>query len=505
MMKKSKTLQLWQATLCLMTAALMLGSCGKKDHANLNYDYLPVQMSSGDSWSIIDKDGKEVVKEEYPADATNFCGGVAVVSRPNEQIRIIDVKDKTVATLNKDIKRCGRFYEEGYAVFQTVDDKQGLIDSKGHIVVQPNFAFVTNPNDGLFMAFHTESEKIHIYSIKGEMMGEIDINKYHLLNYEISEGKILVRDAEDNEGHTIVLDSKGKKLFDIKKSKEGNAANGNYLDGYLTFKDGNGKEGVANDKGEVVIRPKYELMANYGNGLFTAKKGGKFGIVNEKDETIIDFDYDDTGAYMLGDNFLVKDGNSWLLLGKDGKELTSFDVLSTVFDNYAEFVDVTGITKAIVKFYEDKEQLQTADKVAKLFELDTDKYHNRSYVSRTLDIDGMVKGDYEVWFDGSMAEEKTHQQQVNDGWFTYNQTVSDGWQWTQALPRRINGKMNIEDSAISTDDLYQSLCKQLADGRKKISDGTYSKNVKIAGKTLECRTTLTQRNQQIDYEITFNK
>lgn len=541
-MKRNNSL--WRPACCLMAAMLTLGGCQEKEKPEYSYEYLPVQMSKDESWSIIDKDGKEVVKEEYPADAvlseissegiywvmqgdkyqlynlkdpkkplidetftraTKFKAGVAVVSNPNQAIRIIDTDGKTVATLPKNIKRCNEFVEPGYAVFRNSDDKEGILDKHGNIVVPAAYDVMGTPSDGLtFVRKKKDDTKWTVIDMNGkEQFSGSDEKILPFGNYH--EGKIIVCSnyQEVKDRKFSVLDKTGKKLFDIRKAEGGYCGN-KYIDGYLVFASSDDKWGVVDDKGEVVIRAKYDGMAYLGNGMFAAKKGEKCGIVNVKDETVIDFDYDGNGGTM-GDNFLMFDGSSIALIGKDGKEITSFH--RTFFNSnfYAEYVDVTSIGNSITRALGEMEQTQTADKVARADSLNIDNYRYQSYITRELNVDDKVKSSYYIWFGGYMAEEKTHEEQVNDGWFTYNRTVSDGWQWTNVMPARINGSLKIEDDAIDAKELYKQLCQRLAEGRKKISEGKFSKNVKIGGKTVECLTSLTNGEKSIDFEITFKQ
>lgn len=525
---------------CLLIAALAMGSCSKNSLPYWHFDYLPVQMSSGDSWSIIDKNGKEVVKEEYPEDArlspiydgvywvktdgkyqlysidspkkpisdkewtraTAFKSGVAAVSEPNNPIRIIDTKGKTI-TLGKDIKQCGVFTDEGYALFVNTEGLFGVLDTKGKIVIKPIYERLYTPSDGLVLAQKKAGDKnVIILDMKGDKQGEINLDKYYLLGESYHDGKIIVRNADKESGNFIILDKAGKKLFDIKKAVA-MYHSPYYVDGFLTFANDAYKYGVADDNGEIIIRAKYEGIYNYGNGTFAAKKGDKWGIINEKDETIIDFDYDDWYG-MLGDNFIMKDGNSFSLLGKDGKEITSFDSFAHHSDDYAEFVDVNGLTISFAKFIESMEQKQTVSKVAKELSLSVDDYHYTRYTYQNLNIDGKITGDYRIWFTDYMAEEKTHQETVSDGWFTYNRTVSDGWRWSNAIISSVSGELSVDES-ISTADLYNAICNSLANGRKKLGSGTYSKNVKINGATYECRTSITMGSGSISLEMTFNR
>ena len=239
-------------------AIALVSSCSNKENNETNYEYLAVQMAKGDSWSIIDKDGKEVVKEEYPSDAsissinektywvktdgkyqlynlsdpkkpvieeeftraTRFVSGVAVVSNPNQQIRIINTKGKTIATLGKDIKKCYEFTVNGYAIIENADDLRGIIDNKGNIVIRPTYVLLNISNDNIVWAQKNKDDKVLLtMDIKGKKLGEISTDKYELLTYAYHEEKILVKETNNNDGYLIVMDKAGKKLFNI-KSKE---------------------------------------------------------------------------------------------------------------------------------------------------------------------------------------------------------------------------------------------------------------------------------------------
>ena len=531
----------WKLACCLMATIIALSSCEKKYRTELNSDYLPVQMSKGDSWSIVDKEGKEVVAGEYPADATlsricdgaywvkqgdtyqlynidspknpvadeeytratDFGGGVAAVSNPNQQICIVDTKGTMVAMLAKDIKRCYAFNEEGFARILDTNDLWGIVDAKGNIVVKPAYMELGVLSDGVALAKKKDDKKDLIIDMKGQKVGELSNDKYYILGQSFSEGKITVRNVEKEDGEIIVLDKQGKKLFYIRKSEGGFWAD-KYCSGYLTVRNKDAKYGVANEEGELVIRYKYESMVNFGNGFFAAKKGNKWGVVNDKDETVIDFDYDNCDG-MMGDNFLMRDGSFFSLIGQDGKEITSFEVVKLRADSYAEYVDVESIVNSILGKIEKFEATKTASAVAKEYGLSADDYRYRSGIVRTIDFNGKIRGNIDISFESNIAEERTHTESVNDGWFTTTHTVSDGWHWTGALPTRISGMLRIHDDAINVADIYKSLCRKLSDGRKKIDENVYSKNVKIGGKTLECRTALTEGNDNVFLEMTFSK
>ena len=234
----------------VIIGAFMLSGC-EKSEPSLNY--LAVQLSKDDSWSIIDKDGNVVVKEEYPADSkiswivdgaywvktgekfqlfnienpkkpvieeefssvTTFCSGVAAVSNPNEQIRIIDTKGKTVATLGTHIKRCGGFSKEGYAIYLNQDNLCGIINRKGNEIITATYSDIMSWDDGLIVARKSaEDRDLVIINIESnKTLGEINTEKYDIMTSPLSEGMLVVRDADEDDRPCIVLDKTGKKLF----------------------------------------------------------------------------------------------------------------------------------------------------------------------------------------------------------------------------------------------------------------------------------------------------
>lgn len=344
--------------ICIIVAVPMLSSCEKN---NNELEFLAVQLSEGENWSIIDKDGKVVAEEEYQTDATIstvydgvywvktgekyqlFCvdnpkkplideefddvadfqqSDFTFVSVHNQPIRIINKKGKTVVTLPKSVKNCYSFSKEGVALFMDKNEKWGLMNEKGKTIVKPLYDVGIPINEGVFIAAKKkEDTKVLILNTAGKKVGEINGNKYDLVTIQIREGKIIVKDAKSNNPKFHALNEKGEKLFTIKKAQE---ITSNYKDGYLVIKNDNGKYGVVDDKGDVIIRPKYTKLSNYGKGLFMAQKNDKVGVINAKDETIIDFEYNDALTGMLGDKFIVQDGNEWLVIDKELKEYATF-------------------------------------------------------------------------------------------------------------------------------------------------------------------------------------
>ncbi|MCR5678958.1 MAG: WG repeat-containing protein [Prevotella sp.] len=525
-------------TLAFLFVIVSLCGCGGQDEGSHRLSYLAVQMNKNADWSIIDKDGNEVVKEEYPADteisdvsdegafwvksgdkyqlfiisqpkkplideeftqATNFSGNRAVVGSPNTPIRVIDTEGHVVATLSKDIKRCFEYYN-GYAVVLNANDLYGVIDQDGKMVLKPAYTDIRGVSKGLVIGRKQEDDKIwEIINIKGEKQGEFSTEKYVL--YSVSDGKIVVGPTDNPSGSISILNEKGEKMFDIHKAPSYNNQDAYYKDGFLVFTDASGKMGVVDDKGELQIRGRYEDMHNLGRGEFAAKKGDKWGVVNAKDETLVDFDFTDCFQQALGDNFLISNGKTWMLMNSENKEVTSFIKLGGIgHDFWADYVDIEHLVQCTAEWIESYEKPVTAKQLADEMKLDIDRFHYANNIVRDETLDGKMEVSTHIQFFSNMAEEKTHIEKVNDGWFTTDKVVSDGWSWSTGPFSIINGSIDL-DNSIDDVTFIKTLYARIKQTHKEVSVGEYTRTVNIQGKTFTYEVKIRDSESGIDCTI----
>ena len=527
------------AMIALAAAVTLLCGCGEKSEQSSRLSYLPVQMDKNADWSIIDKDGKEVVKEEYPADAsissvsddgsfwvksgdkyqlfsidqpkqplideeftqvTDFDeSGLAVVGSPNTPIRIIDTKGRIVATLGSDIKRC-YFFKDGYAPVMNTDNLCGIIDKKGNIVVKPIYYSIRYWGNGAAVVKKQQEDMTEIIiDMKGEKQGEINTEKY--IPQCFADNLITAQAADDPSSPLIVLDKTGKKLFSIRKAPA-NENNGSfYKDGYMVFIDEEGKYGVVDNQGETMIRSRYENMVNLGHGEFAAKKGEKWGVVNVKDETLVDFDFSYHYAQGLGDYFLMRDGNTWSLMNKENKEVTALDKIGGYAQDYCiEYVNIDNLVDQTAKMLEEFEVPKTAQDFAEQLNMDIDNNHYGNSVVFDNSFDDKVTVSLSVKFENSLAEEHTHIEKESDGWFTYDKTVSDGWTWRTEPFSAINGKIEIS-SEIDFTSFVKALDARLKQTHQVVSEGEYTQKVDANGRQATYRLKLEHTYGGLDVVI----
>ena len=352
----------------MIAAAFLLSSCGKsnsEEDASAHREYLAVGLSnSSHKWSIIDKEGNVIVETEYPTtgvDISNvfddvywvksngrcqlfsvnqpnqplldeeqanvadfiYCGYTFVATR-QQPIRIINTKGETVATLPESIRECHSFGKDGYALIKDKNQKFGVVDTSGKILIEPAYANLQPLGEGIFLTGY------QFLDAQGNILGEIDHQKYTVINLGIEDGKFVVRDANYHNPQCHVISTKGEQLFTIKAEAK-NASY--YKSGYTIIQNSYGQWGVADDRGTVVIAPQYQSLFPLGNGEFLACKEwrGNYGVINAKNEIVIDFNYNGSSVpEKVGDNFIMGRNYEHVLVNKQGAELATFKKIGQV-------------------------------------------------------------------------------------------------------------------------------------------------------------------------------
>lgn len=509
-----------------MGALVVLSAC--KGNKSDGLDYLAVRFDSSDSWSIIDKDGRIVILEEYPSDthlstivdgvywvysngkyqlynldnpkipvndqeyscATPFKNGVAVVSNPNEPIRIIAKDGNIVATLSEDIVKCDYFNSDGLARIVNSEGKCGVINDNGQVLISPKYGVLSIGTDGVILTYN-QDDRLVVYDKSEKKLGEILLETYSIVTGVFCEDKIIVTKCDDKEGVYFVLDKAGNELFEISKARYGTDS---FNDGYLAFGGADGKYGVVDDKGNTVIRPKYEYINNIGNGQFSVLKNGKWGVVDNQDNIIIDFVYDNWFLRLGNNHIMLRDG-SYRMVNKSQKEIASFAEYSIYYSYSVEYVNTKDLAIKVFNSIAPFENGMTAKQLANRESLDANDFKWDFKINSFMSIDGKVSVLLSSTYENRLTKEVTHQETEDDGWFAHTRTVSDGWVWKDDYPSSIIGTITVDDSSLSLKDLYNALVETVPDGHNKVAEGVYS--------TGKCTTRFTLEDSCIRIDITF--
>lgn len=350
---------LFSVCLLMALALVMLAGCMSK--SNDFPKYMAVQIDRGDGWSIIDDQGnilangeydaadavsliygesywvksggkfmlysiknpkKPVVNEEWDY-ATEMYDGRALVAKEGMPIHIIDEQGKTIAVLDKDITAVMRKTGFSDFFFKKSNGKYGWANKDGEIVKEGLQEIMLFDKSLVIALAKEDSKKYTIFDIQGNETGTFAADR------TIGAANGFIGIIKNDKAY--ILDRKGDIVVSSNKYYALLPVSVNYCVGVK--KDD--KCALLDMKGDELIRAKYSDIYPAGNNMFYAvKDNGKVGVINDKDGTIVEFDY--SRAISLGDNFLMQDGSTWLIIGQDSKRIGKeefYRMASTPCDN----------------------------------------------------------------------------------------------------------------------------------------------------------------------------
>lgn len=440
----------------------------------MKVDYLAVQIDENDSWSIIDAEGKVVVDREYDKDdkvskiydggiywvcskdkyrlysidspkksltdneydkVTDFSEGRAFVSINGQPIIMIDEKGNHLKTLSKDVAMVAPI-RDGMAPFQNQEGLWGFLNKSGDVQIPAAYNDVNFFDCGVSCVYSGDDKKTgSLIDKKGNAIKTWNKEKYEPGWHLASEDKIgMVSDYYSDNTSVAYLDLKGNEV--IGKIK-GYKVPGQFYSGYAVIYNYTDDYAVINDKGEKVIRSgKYKSISNMGNGTFIAKKGDKYGVVDAEDNTLVKFDYDDNFSYRLGDNYIMKSGNYYVLVTPKGEEVkkAEFRDCSAMYLGLAEYIDLQAVAEMFTRNVSTKGLVLSNGRddvasIAKALDAKLDSCGNYDDTFINTLTKGKWKVSTEMKFNRYIKNEKYHEEKVNDGWFETTNYVSDGYQW----------------------------------------------------------------------------
>ncbi len=287
-------------------------------------------------------DDLEIIWLDYD-ECYDFTDGIARVTYNDEhgfpyKFGAIDKTGKLVIPIEFDyIDK----FENGLA-WAKKGNVTGYIDKTGKFVKQCDYA-IMHESEGFAVVKRIGSE------YKG--YGIIDKNGNFLLpmKYDyiggFSEGLSLVR-PDFFEDRVYYIDKTGKKVLEI----EGNS--GDFKEG-LAYIRKNGKYGVIDKTGKVVIPIIYDYVKDFNDGLAYVWKDDKQGYIDKNGNEVVPIKYDYIGGFSEGLAVAII-GKKYGYVDKSGKE-----VIPIIYDSASDFSE--GLAAVVVE-----DQMRFIDKTGKI-------------------------------------------------------------------------------------------------------------------------------------------
>lgn len=508
-MKKKSNLWQWIKTSLLALLVICAYSCSVMSDSEDDTDkfyYLAVQMEKDGNWSIIDGDGKVIVKDEYPADneiwiptkkgvywvkaknkfslysvdspkkpltsvdyddVTDFNNGRAFVSVFGEPIQMIDENGKVIKTLSEDVSFVQAF-SDGMAAYRSKNkDLWGFLNKDAEVIVKPSFTYYLPYYDG-YAVGQDDSKKWKVVDKDGKIVEDWGKSKYICVN-KYSDGVFCAVDTTDwsslcymdNKGNVAVKPAKKAVYrygFNCQRFHKGTA---------IVF-DEDRNSGLIDKEGNFLIRyGKYKSLNRLSRGLFSAtNSNGNAGVIDKDENIVVSFNYSDWGGLSLGDNFLLNQGSYYVLVDADGKELKNCEYANFAINgnSLVQFVNIKSNIKAIVDLFSSNGFKPLNGKtdmpsIAKKYNLNLDDIMMYTrYFSTDVQV-GEWSATAELFFDEYLKTELYHTEVQNDGWVSNEVTVSDGYGWNKdAILEKVIINVSVP-SDIAMEDLIERIRK----------------------------------------------
>lgn len=292
-------------TICLLTLIAM--SCQTK----------MAVIKQNDKYGLINSKGKIIVKPHFD-DILGKREGFYVVKLDS----VWGYMDRKGKVIIKPQYRDADFFNEGFACVGNVNKKYGFINTKGDTVIDFKY-------DDSFGGFSNGLADVSINGSCGYInkKGEIVIPLIYKTCYPFLCYFAVVWTFD---GEQILVNKNGKTfVYDEKKYINKRLWSLNTYPGAFETKNGRGR---LNQKGDTIIPPNYLIIGNLSNGMYIVQdKNGKWGAFNDKGKLIIKPQFDDMWHFYDGiSNFCLN--KKWGYINKKGEI-----VIKPKFDYAAQF------------------------------------------------------------------------------------------------------------------------------------------------------------------------
>ena len=221
---------------------------------------VPVGYGKPKKYGYINKKGEVVIDFKFIS-ARSFKNGIAMVevndSNDNIVTKYINKKGEFVNKPKKDEKK-------EYKIFQ-VNDKYGVKDNSGSIIIKPIYNYIGNLDGELI-------------SVSSTIVVKDDVN---------GPQKILVEGFVNKNG-VVIIKPQYEEI-------------GDFNDGLAPVRTINGFWGYINKVGKMVIKPQFSKAKSFNDGLAPVRvKNGSWGYINNKGKMVIKPQFSEADSFSEG-------------------------------------------------------------------------------------------------------------------------------------------------------------------------------------------------------------
>lgn len=308
-------------------ALLMLYSCSSSSD-QLTIDLMPIQFKKDGKISLVKLNGEVVLSDEFNDGSKIFSSEGIILETKSDKVNYYRINDKklTQITLDKDYEAGTPFFN-GHALVRDEDGRLSLIEKSGKEVL--SLASIAEIN--IVRAGIVSDGLIKVKSSDGywgfiNTKGEVVIKPEYIMVENFVNGKARVK---TDAGKVLVIDKKNKPLFTGKNDFYYHPVNAN---DEMVFVDNAAKEayaGLVSLKGETLIKDtKYKFIRHVGSSKHFVVKNedGLWGVINKDGEYVGELRAKfEQAPIILKDGFAVIDDKKIKFYDGSGKSIRQVD------------------------------------------------------------------------------------------------------------------------------------------------------------------------------------
>lgn len=246
--------------------------------------------------------------------------GLIPVSSSGSRIRILDINGNVKFELKpyngEEIRGCANTFFNGLLRILTPSGKYGYVDKEGKYIIKPLYSMARDFSEGLAVVGRIESaNKKHlgefsVINTNGEIQFTLDRNIF-LQTYRYNDGRLVAI----RNGKLGFIDKKGE----FSKCLDSAIGIGQYDNNFYVFCSRKSLWGVADYKGNIIIKPYYKNIKILPAQTFLVEqKDNRYLVLDRMDNKKIDFKGADQVIYFKNLGFLVHDNKGISLRNTNG-------------------------------------------------------------------------------------------------------------------------------------------------------------------------------------------
>lgn len=261
------------------------------------YEYGYITVTEDNKYGLVDNLNKVILANEYEK-IDQIEGKDLFVIEENKKQKVVNKEG--IVVIEKGFDKIKSILNQSSGVIFEENSKYGVMDAEGKEIIPADYEDIIEGSSSTYIAQ------------KNRKYGVIDKNKdekigfyYEIISY-YPQASIYV--AEDKEYNATIFDSS------FTEKLKGVVSEVNEKDGYLKIRVGD-ESRYYNFKFEQK-EAKDILTAN---NLFLAKQDGKYGVVNTKGEVVVDYQYEDAIEQNIAGYIAIKKDGKWGSIGPNGQ------------------------------------------------------------------------------------------------------------------------------------------------------------------------------------------